>query len=75
MFEPMKGQSSLVIFVAEQEGIKKSSPHRSRASVDRLERLRLEILSGSYHVGAERLADAMLRSQGLLSKPVHVSFN
>ena len=75
MSEPMNGQSFLVILVAEQESIKKSPPHRSKVSVDRLERLRSEILSGSYHVGAERLSDAMLRSQGLLKKPADVSFN
>lgn len=75
MFKSMNGQSSLVILMAEQEGIKKSSPHRRKVSVDRMERLRLEILSGMYHVGTERLADAILRSQSLSGRPVDVGLN
>lgn len=75
MFEPMNRQSTLVILANEQEGTNNSSPHRGKATVDRLKSLRREILSGSYHVEAEHLADAMLRSQGLLNKPVDVSFN
>ena len=60
--------ATLAVTVIQKASINNPLADMSETSVDRLEELRREILTGSYHVDAEHLASAMLRSQSFLGE-------
>ena len=68
MSRPFNTQPTLAIVALKKASINNPLVDKSERSVDRLEGLRREILTGSYHVDPGQLADAMLRSQGVLDE-------
>ena len=55
-------QPILALLASEHESSDNPLTHKNETSVVRLEELRREILAGTYQLDADRLADAMLRS-------------